>query len=104
MGKIAEEVTKLGMPNVKLTFGGWTAKPANVEKTISDLNALKIDKNDILVIDSMANAAFMGTNDDGLPIPATKAAGDGRYHLEGELQAAPNSVFLKCCERSREND
>ncbi|MEI6399544.1 MAG: hypothetical protein WCO71_12310, partial [Pseudomonadota bacterium] len=78
---------------VKLTFGGWTAKPANVEKTISELNALKIDKNDILVIDSMANAAFMGTNDDGLPIPATKAASDGRYHLEGDLQAAPNGVF-----------
>ena len=27
LGKIAEEATKLSMPNVKLTFGCWTTKP-----------------------------------------------------------------------------
>ena len=93
MGKIAEEVTKLGKPIVKLPLGGWTAKPANVEKTISELNALKMNENDMLVINLMANAAFMGTNDDSLPILATKAAVDGRYHLEGNLQATPSAVF-----------
>jgi hypothetical protein len=37
--------------------------------------------------------AFLGTDDDGLPIPAEKAEEDGLYHLSGDLQLAPPSAF-----------
>ncbi len=41
----------------------------------------------------MSNTAFLGTDDDGLPIPAEKSEEDGRYHLSGDLQLAPPSAF-----------
>jgi hypothetical protein len=41
----------------------------------------------------MSNTAFLGTDEDGLPIPAEKSDEDGRYHLHGDLQLAPPSAF-----------
>ena len=37
--------------------------------------------------------AFLGTDEDGLPIPAEKSVADGQYHLAGDLQLAPPSAF-----------
>jgi hypothetical protein len=50
---------------------------------------------DTVVIDSMSNTAFLGTDEDGLPIPAEKSVGDGRYHLNGDLQLAPPPLCLQ---------
>jgi hypothetical protein len=36
----------------------------------------------------MSNSAFMGTDEDGLLIPAEKSDEDRKYHLNGELQLA----------------
>ena len=44
---------------------------------------------DTVVIDSMSNSAYLGKDEDGLPIPAEKSDEDGRYHLFGDLQLAP---------------
>jgi hypothetical protein len=41
----------------------------------------------------MSNTAYLGTDEDGLPIPAEKSVEDGRYHLNGDLQLAPPSAF-----------
>ncbi len=41
----------------------------------------------------MSNTAFLGTDEDGLPITAEKSEEDGRYHLSGDLQLAPPSAF-----------
>ncbi len=41
----------------------------------------------------MSNTAFLGTDEDGLPIAAEKSEEDGRYHLSGDLQLAPPSAF-----------
>jgi hypothetical protein len=45
------------------------------------------------MINSMSNTAFLGTDEDGLPIPAEKSVEDGLYHLHGDLQLAPPSAF-----------
>jgi hypothetical protein len=57
------------------------------------LQKLKLTEIDTVVIDSMSNTAFLGTDEDGLPIPSEKSAVDGRYHLNGDLQLAPPSAF-----------
>ncbi len=44
----------------------------------------------------MSNSAYLGTDEDGLPIPAKKSDEDGRYHLLGDLQLAPPSAFKNC--------
>jgi hypothetical protein len=57
------------------------------------LQKLKLTEIDTVVIDSMSNTAFLGTDEDGLPIPAEKSVADGRYHLTSDLQLAPPSAF-----------
>jgi hypothetical protein len=44
---------------------------------------------DTIVIDAMANNAFLGTDEGGL----VKSGEDGWYHLIGDLQLAPISAF-----------
>ncbi len=58
--------------------------------TLKKLNLTEIDT---VVIDSMSNTAYLGTDEDSLPIPAVKSAVDGRYHLSGDLQLAPPPHF-----------
>ncbi len=48
---------------------------------------------DTVIIDPMSNSAYLGTDEDGLPIPAEKSDEDGRYYLYGDLQLAPPSAF-----------
>ena len=54
---------------------------------------MNLNERDVIVVELMSNTTYMGMNNDGLPIPATKAAVDGKYHLEGDFQAAPSAVF-----------
>ncbi len=62
-------------------------------KAVRNTEKLNLTEIDTVVIDSMSNIAFLGTDDDGLPIPAEKSEEDGRYHLSGDLQLAPPSAF-----------
>jgi hypothetical protein len=39
-------------------------------------------------MDLLSNTAYMGTNEDGLPLPAIRV-GDGGYHVIGSLTSAP---------------
>ncbi len=54
---------------------------------------LNLTEINTVVINSMSNTAFLGTDDDGLPIPAEKSEEDGQYHLSGDLQLAPPLRF-----------
>ncbi len=45
----------------------------------------------------MSNSAYLGTDEDGLPIPAEKSDEDRRYHLFGDLQLAPPPSAFKNC-------
>ena len=74
---------------VDLTSRGWTPKPGKIEKLCETLEKLNLTEIDTVVIDPMSNSAYLGTDEDGLPIPAEKSDEDGRYHLLGDLQLAP---------------
>jgi hypothetical protein len=41
----------------------------------------------------MANSAYFGTDENGLPMPPAKSGEDGRHHMVGDLQLAPTAVF-----------
>jgi hypothetical protein len=74
---------------VDLTAKGWIPKSGKIGKLCETLEKLNLTEIDTVIIDSMSNTAFLGTDEDGLPIPADKSEEDGRYHLSGDLQLAP---------------
>jgi hypothetical protein len=96
MGRIAKAAAENGHMVVDLTSGGWTPKTGKIEKLCEVLEKLNLTEIDTVVIDPMSNSAFLGTDEDGLPIPAEKSDEDGRYHLYGDLQLAPPSAFKNC--------
>ncbi len=89
MGKIAKAAAENGHIVVDLTSSGWTPKPGKIEKLCETLEKLNLTEIDTVVIDLMSNSAYLGTDEDGLPIPAEKSDEDGQYHLYGDLQLAP---------------
>ncbi len=78
LGKIAKAAAENGHMVVDLTSGGWIPKPGKIEKTCEILEKLNLTQFDTVVIDPMSNSAFLGTDEDGLPIPAEKSEEDGR--------------------------
>jgi hypothetical protein len=96
MGKIAKAAAENGHMVVDLTSSGWTPKPGKIEKLCEILEKLNLTEIDTVVIDPMSNSAYLGTDEDGLPIPAEKSEEDRRYHLFGDLQLAPPSAFKNC--------
>jgi hypothetical protein len=96
MGKIAKAAAENGHMVVDLTSSGWTPKPGKIEKLCEILEKLNLTEIDTVVIDPMSNSAYLGTDEDGLPIPAEKSEEDRRYHLLGDLQLAPPSAFKNC--------
>ncbi len=93
LGRIAKAAAENGHMIVDLTIKGWIPKSGKIGKLCETLKKLNLTEIDTVVIDSMSNTAFLGTDDDGLPIPAEKSEEDGRYHLSGDLQLAPPSAF-----------
>ncbi len=96
MGRIAKAAAENGHIVVDLTSSGWTPKPGRIKKLCETLEKLNLTEFDTVVIDPMSNSAYVGTDEDGLPIPAEKSDEDGRYHLYGDLQLAPPSAFKNC--------
>ena len=96
MGRIAKAAAENGHMVVDLTSKGWTPKPGKIEKLCEILEKLNLTETDTVIIDPMSNSAYLGTDEDGLPIPTEKSDEDGRYHLLGDLQLAPPSAFKNC--------
>jgi hypothetical protein len=96
LGRIAKAAAENGHMVIDLTVKGWVPKSGKIEKLCDTLRKLNLTEKDTVVIDPMSNSASLGTDEDGLPIPAAKSVEDGRYHLEGDLQLAPPSAFKSC--------
>ncbi len=56
-----------------------------------------------MIIDPMSNTAFLGRDEDGLPIPAAKSAEYGCNKLTGDLQLPPPPRFQIMHEIDGEN-
>ncbi len=93
LGRIAKAATKNGHMIVDRTAKGWIPKSGKIGKLCETLKKLNLTEIDTVIIDSMSNTAFLGTDEDGLPIPEEKSEEDGWYHLSGDLQLAPPSAF-----------
>jgi hypothetical protein len=93
LGRIAKAAAENGHMIVDLTVKGWIPKSGKIDRLCDSLKKLNLTEIDTVVVDSMSNTAYLGTNEDGLPIPAEKSVEDGRYHLIGDLQLAPPSAF-----------
>ncbi len=78
---------------VDLTTSGWSPKPGNIKKIAEILKNLSLKPCNTIVIDAMANSAYFGTDENGLPMPPAKSGEDGRHHMLGDLQLAPTAVF-----------
>ncbi len=93
LGKIAKAAAEKGSLVVDLTASGWSPKPGNIKKIAEVLKNLNLKPCDTIVIDAMANSAYFGTDENGLPMPPAKSGEDGRYRMVGDLQLAPTAVF-----------
>jgi hypothetical protein len=93
LGRIAKAAAVNGHMIVDLTVKGWIPKSGKMGKLCETLKKLNLTEINSVVIDSMSNTAFLGTDEDGLPIPAEKSEEDGQYHLNNDLQLAPPSAF-----------
>jgi hypothetical protein len=89
LGRITKAAAENGHMIVDLTAKGWIPKSGKIDRLCETLQKLKLTEIDTVVIDSMSNTAFLGTDEDGLPIPSEKSVENGRYHLNGDLQLAP---------------
>jgi hypothetical protein len=91
LGRIGKAAAKKnGHMIVGLTVKGWIPKSVKIDRLCETLKKLNLTE-----IDSMSNTAYLGTDEDGLPIPAEKSEEDGRYHLSGDLQLPPPPSAFK---------
>ncbi len=57
-------------------------KSGKIDRLCETLKKLNLTEIDTVVIDSMSNTAFLGTDEDGLPIPAEKSVEDGPKRMD----------------------
>ncbi len=93
LGKIAKAATEKVSLVVDLTASGWSPKPGNIKKIAEILKNLSLKPCDTNVIDAMANSAYFGTDENGLPMPPAKSGEEGRHPMVGDLQLAPTAAF-----------
>jgi hypothetical protein len=65
---------------ISLAYPGFKATPQAVAQVVSRLEELHLSADDRLILDLLSNSAFMGTDEEGLPTPATMGEG-GTYHI-----------------------
>jgi hypothetical protein len=93
MCRLMAAMTDAGTQVINLCTPGWKGSKDNLTKIADCIREEKLCEDDILIMDLWSNVAFMGTNEAGLPSHAVKNVKDGKYHLMGQLQAAPKTVF-----------
>ncbi len=84
------------LPNttINLAYPGFKATPQALTQIVSGLEELRLNKDDSLVLDLLSNSSFMGTDEEGLPTPATAGEG-GTYHIPGSLVTSPGPAIKK---------
>ncbi len=73
---------------------GFRAGPSTCGRISRRLTELTQGMGDTVILDLLSNSSFMGTNDDGMPLPLMPMSG-GRYHVPGSLIPTPMSIIRK---------
>jgi hypothetical protein len=94
MKRIADHMSTM-TDIVDLSVPGWTAEKESISALDAELKKLQITGGDTVVVDLLSNSTYMGTDDDGIPARPVRSAEDGKYHVLGELQIAPESALRK---------
>lgn len=81
-----DEVANLATP-------GWIPTKENLAKAAEFCEKFNLTKRDKVILDLWSNSSYMGSDEVGLPSKAYRCDRDGRYHLMGPLQTAPQQVF-----------
>jgi len=100
MARLAEAMQQGGAETRYIGAPGWVATRAALLDASTQMRNLKVSGDDSVVIDLWSNSAYMGTDEFGLPVRAAKNTSDGKYHIVGDLQAAPKTVFEKIMQDS----
>jgi len=100
MARLAEALQLGGAETRFVGAPGWVATRAGLADAAAQIQNLKVTGEDSVVLDLWSNSAYMGTDEFGLPVRAAKASNDGKYHIVGDLQAAPKTVFEKIMQDS----
>jgi hypothetical protein len=79
---------------VSLAIPGFKPTKDKIIELDRRIDALEVNCNDTVVLDLLSNTAFMGTDDEGLPLPAFRAS-DGSHHVAGTLTTAPPTTLKK---------
>jgi hypothetical protein len=73
---------------------GFRAGPSTCGRISQRLTEIKPSKEDTVILDLLSNSSFMGTSNDGMPLPMLPM-GDGKYHVPGSLIPTPMSIIRK---------
>jgi hypothetical protein len=92
MSRIATAMSEDGVKVTSLATPGWKPTKENIARAAEFCSAMEPTKNDRFILDLWSNSAFMGTDVAGLPCKVYRDD-DGRYHVQGPVQAAPLKVF-----------
>jgi hypothetical protein len=79
---------------VSLATPGFKPTKEKITELERRVDALELSSTDTVVLDLLSNTAYMGTDDEGLSLPAFRA-GDGSYHVAGTLTTAPPTTLKK---------
>ncbi len=75
-------VEYLPATTVSLATPGFKPTKKKVAELERQIDRLELNGSDTVVLDLLSNTAYMGTDKEGLPLPAFRA-GDGSYHVAG---------------------
>ncbi len=95
MARLAEALQQGGSETRHVGSPGWVATRDSLADAAGQLANLRPTQTDIIVMDIWSNSAYMGTDEFGLPLRAQKSSVDFKYHILGNLQAAPKTLFDK---------
>ena len=80
---------------------GWKPDKNKLDAATVYCGDLQLKRSDTVVMDLWSNSAYLGTDDSGLPCQPQRDLDDRKYHIVGQLQAAPKPLIQKIFQDSR---
>ena len=102
MARVVNTLVICGADVNSISTPGWKPTEESLGKAASYVASQKLSSEDRVIIDLWSNSAYMGTDEMGLPSKPVKDGLDGRYHILGQLQAAPKPMFQKLVHMARD--
>jgi hypothetical protein len=93
MRRLAATLLQKNLEVKDLSSPGWTPSPESIRSVAAYLREQVPTTSDTLVVDIWSNSACMGTDEIGTPCRAQRGSTDGKFHICGQLQAAPKTIF-----------